>query len=317
MVRSTPDAAPAASLSILIPFFGREDFLREAVGSVMNQSDPRWSLTVVDDANPDVGASSWVAEIGDPRVTLIRNSANRGVSGNFNRCVELASTTWVVFLGSDDRLLPDYVAVLLDAIAEHPESDLLIPQSAVIDHDGEPVMPLIDRVKRRRRARLDRSRPLSGEAAAASIVGGNWVYFPSVCWKVDTIRRYRFDADFSTVQDLKLMLDIFLAGGVATLVDAEVFEYRRHDASVSSRLASTGDRFEQEATVFALARAAFARLGWRRAARSASAHLTSRLHAATALGARLARFRFSGSGALLRHALGSTASLPPRPQERP
>ena len=39
-----------------------------------------------------------------------RNEQNLGVTGNFNKCLELATCDYMVMMGSDDVMLPGYVA---------------------------------------------------------------------------------------------------------------------------------------------------------------------------------------------------------------
>ena len=90
----------------MLPFYGDRDHLHQAVSSVLAQEDPDWRLSVVDDAYPDPSAAAWVADLPDPRVRLIRNASNLGVSGSFQRCLELATEDWVVIMGGDDRMMP-------------------------------------------------------------------------------------------------------------------------------------------------------------------------------------------------------------------
>ena len=66
-------------------------YLEEAIRSVLNQTDPDWRLTVVDDRFPSEAPAKWLESLGDPRITYLSNEENLGVTGNFNRCIELST----------------------------------------------------------------------------------------------------------------------------------------------------------------------------------------------------------------------------------
>jgi len=79
----------APTVELLLPFYGDAGQLREAVDSILAQDDPHWRLTVIDDAYPDPTAAAWIGELDDERVRLLRNETNLGVSGSFQRCVNI------------------------------------------------------------------------------------------------------------------------------------------------------------------------------------------------------------------------------------
>lgn len=284
-----------------MPFYGRFDHFQAAVRSVLAQTDPDWRLVVVDDVYPDTAPGEWLQGIGDPRIVYLRNERNLGVSGNFDRCIELATAERCVLMGCDDELLPGYVERVSWIAARHPEADLIQPGVEVIDGEGRVVRPLGDRVKSRLRPTVDGPESWSGERLTASLLRGNWAYFPSVCWRVSTIRRFGFRHDLQVVQDLALMMEIFRNGGTMVLDDTVVFRYRRHGGSVSSYTAVDGRRFQQERSVFAEEATLQAELGWNRAARVSRAHLTSRLNALLQLPRAILARDGAGTRILTRH----------------
>ena len=98
--------------------------MRDAVRSVIAQSDPNWRLTVVDDGNAD-GVPEWFAGLGDDRVRYLRNERNLGVTGNFNRCLDLVEHELVMLMGCDDLMLPNYVATVLAVHRDVPTADII------------------------------------------------------------------------------------------------------------------------------------------------------------------------------------------------
>lgn len=292
------------TLDVLMPFYGRVDQFRIAVESVRAQTDPDWRLVIVDDVYPDMSAGEWALQLDDSRITYLRNERNLGVSGNFNRCVSLIENDFAVIMGCDDVLRPGYVARVAELRSQYPHADLIQPGVSVIDQNGEPSMPLADRVKTVLRPRGERPRVLAGEELAASLLRGNWCYFPSLCWRSDRLREFGFREDRRVVQDLTLIMQIVLSGGSLVLDDEIVFDYRRHAASVSSQGGVDGSKFAEERDVFYEAADSCDTLGWHRAARVARRHVPSRLNALSELPAALRSGDSDGRRALLRHVLG-------------
>ena len=278
---SAPPAAPAGQvpvLDIMLPAFGDGPLLRQTVASARAQTDPRWLLTVVDDGPADPGLASWLGDMDDHRIRYLHNPVNLGINRNFQRCVDLAGCDLVVLVGADDRLLPGYLATVSAAAEVFPQAAMVQPGVRVIDGDGRPVRPLGDRVKSLLAMRVAGTRLVGGEELTCSLLRANWMYFPSVAFRRSWLQRYGFREGFDVVQDLDLYLRMLVDGASLALVEDVCFEYRRHPASLSSTAAENGGRFREELEFFAQARSMALRNGWRRAARAADAHLTSRLH---------------------------------------
>jgi glycosyltransferase involved in cell wall biosynthesis len=292
------------TLEIMMPFYGRVDHFQQAVASILAQSDPDWRLTIIDDVYPDRAPGEWAKAIGDKRVRYVRNKTNLGPSGNFNESAIRARGEFVVIMGCDDIMLPGYVARVKELIAGFPDADIIQPGVATIDENGLPSRPLADRVKDWYRPSGHGARTYRGEKLAVSLLRGNWAYFPSVAWRTSRLTEFGFRTDVNVVQDLAMLMAITRAGGTLVLDDTVVFNYRRHSTSVSAVTGPDGSKFVEEQRLFDECAAAFDDLGWRRAARVARIHLSSRLHAATELPGALLRGNSGGRRALLRHLLG-------------
>ncbi|GAB2452086.1 glycosyltransferase involved in cell wall biosynthesis [Conyzicola lurida] len=289
---------------IMLPFWGSFEHFREAVESVLAQTDPDWKLTVVDDVYPDLAPGEWLQALGDPRIEYIRNEVNLGVSRNYVKCVGLMQGEYSMLFGCDDVMLPGYLARVKELLTRHPGAAVIQPGVEVIDGDGVVSEPLVDRVKNRSRLSGAGARVYSGEVLAHSLLRGNWTYFPALVWKVELLRTYGFNQKLDVVQDLIMLLDIIEGGGEFVLDDEVVFRYRRHQQSVSSATATDGSRFKQERELFDAEVKRFEAIGWRRAARAARWHTLSRLNALTRIPLAVRQGNGKGVKALLTHAAG-------------
>ena len=294
------------TVDIMLPYYGDPELLRIAVRSVQAQDDPDWRFVVVDDGYPDPSVAEWFAALDDPRVEYRRNETNLGANGNYRRCLELVDNELAVLMGADDVMLPGYVRTTKELHRTHPEAGIFQVGVECIDENGEPFAGLVDRAKRFLYAPGGRGpRLLGGEDLAASLLRGNWLYFPSLAWRSDALLRKGFRQGLDVVQDLALVIDLLVDGERMVVDDRVRFRYRRHRASDSSVRALSGSRFVEERRYFLdIARELDAH-GWHRAARVARTHLSSRLHALTVVPQALRRGRSGDVGNLLRHTFAS------------
>ena len=292
------------ALDILVPFWGDPTLLFETVRSVLGQRNGEWRLTVVDDAYPGHKVARFFDELDDPRITYLRNETNQGITASFGACAMRATEDIVVIPGCDDVLLPNFVDVVLNAHRAFPEAAIIQAGVQVIDENGAVAGTLADTVKRRlMMPRATRPRLLSGESLAASLLRGNWLYWPSLAFQREVLQRTPFRDDLPIIQDLALVIDIVCAGGRVLLVPTVCFSYRRHASSAPVARALDGTRFPGERDYFRQAEEQVRALGWRRAERAARGHMTSRLHALTLLPRAVASRRRGAVKALLRHAV--------------
>jgi glycosyltransferase involved in cell wall biosynthesis/cytochrome c-type biogenesis protein CcmH/NrfG len=97
--------------SVIVPTYRSERFLGECLASVRDQSFSDFECIVVDDASPEADSSiaaQFAAD--DHRFRCIRHPSNRGVSAARNTGIGAARGEFVLFLDSDDVLLPDALA---------------------------------------------------------------------------------------------------------------------------------------------------------------------------------------------------------------
>lgn len=296
----SPEPSPAA-LEVFIPFWGDPELLYATVESVRTQTDPDWIITVVDDCYPDPSVAEHFAGEADPRIHYLRNEVNLGITDNYQRCRELATGELMMFMGCDDLMHPRFVESVKAAHRDFPAAATIQVGVQVIDEAGAPINPLTDKVKRAVRPRVQRPTELSGESLATSLLRGAWHYWPALVFRTEALNRYAFRDGLPIIQDLALLIDM-AAGGESLVLDPEVcFSYRRHTRSASATSLLHGNRFSDERRYYAAAAAQMSSRGWPRAARTARARWTSRLHAVTLLPQALRRGERTALRPLLAH----------------
>ncbi|MGQ0840540.1 glycosyltransferase family 2 protein [Actinokineospora sp.] len=267
------------SIHFVVPFYIDPRYLFELIDSVRKQTRDDWRLTIVDDQYPGTAAADHIAALGDPRIEHVRNAKNLGATGNVCQCMTMGQEDYITVMGADDALEPNYVEVVLDAFARHPDAIMVHPGVTVVDDDSVPTDSLADRVKRMASRSAWRRGELDGPTAARSLMKGNWLYVPAMCFRTDVVPRVQRLGEFGSIADLGWVIDMLLGGGTMALDPTPAFRYRRHQGSHSSIGAKDVARFDEEQRYYGAAAVQLSEHGWRKAARAARLHPLCRLHA--------------------------------------
>lgn len=125
-------------LTVLMPLkYYKLDFLMQAVGSLLEQTDPNWSLLIAVDENEHRHFSALLKDaLADPRVRLTRGG---GYAGKINVGMREARTEFASLLFADDRWSHEAVAVLNRRISGHPDVDFFHSSRIFMDESGRPI----------------------------------------------------------------------------------------------------------------------------------------------------------------------------------
>lgn len=104
-------------VSVVVPTRNRHELLAMTIRSVLAQRDVDLEVVIVDDASTD-GTPSLLASFADPRIRVIRQDTQQGVSAARNRGIAAARARWVAFLDDDDLWAPTKLRMQLDAARE-------------------------------------------------------------------------------------------------------------------------------------------------------------------------------------------------------
>ena len=115
-------------ISIVVPIYNVENYLRQCLDSIQNQTYKKFECIMVNDGSTD--SSQQIAEeyLEDSRFKLI-NQSNKGLSGARNTGIShiREESTFISFVDSDDYIYPDF----LETLIEHIEDDVDIIEGMI------------------------------------------------------------------------------------------------------------------------------------------------------------------------------------------
>ena len=111
-------------ISVIIPVYNVEKYLRPCLDSVLNQTFQDIEVICVNDGSPDKSGeilSNYARQ--DSRIKIITQE-NQGLSAARNAGVDIATGDWICFVDSDD-FLPNYALMVLYEIAQKSECKIV------------------------------------------------------------------------------------------------------------------------------------------------------------------------------------------------
>lgn len=218
-------------VTFVIPTFNRASLIGECLQSIQDQTERRWSVIVVDDASTD-GTAEIVDRLKVPNLLYVKNETQRGASNSRNYAARRAITGLIVFIDSDDRLHPEYLAVVRRVFREDADVGIVCCDSRIIDaagavlHDGASFQAL----EARRKAYLLRA----GRRGFADIYSFSTT-FPGTAIRSTVFDRLGgFDQDIFPMDDVDLQLRAAVAGVGVHYLDQVLADYRTHVGSASA-----------------------------------------------------------------------------------
>ena len=130
-------------VSVLMTAFNRQNYIAEAIESVLASSYGNFELIIVDDQSEDNTAeiARSYATL-DSRIKVYINERNLGDYFNRNKAASYASGKYLKYLDSDDLIYPHGLQVMVEAMEKFPHAGLGLPYNKI--EDDRPYPYLVD-----------------------------------------------------------------------------------------------------------------------------------------------------------------------------
>lgn len=122
--------------SVIIPTYNRAQMVCEAIDSVLAQTFNDFEVVVVDDGSTD-GTSEVLRQRYGDRIHYLYQE-NQGRAAARNRGIRVSGGEYLVFLDSDDWLLPRALEIQVGFLDHHPDVDVVYGDGYYCDRDGKP-----------------------------------------------------------------------------------------------------------------------------------------------------------------------------------
>ncbi|MCY0975840.1 glycosyltransferase [Chryseobacterium wangxinyae] len=208
-------------ITVVMSVFNAEDYLKDAVESILNQSYSNFKFIIFEDASTDNSLQILEDfEEKDQRIKLIKNTENQGSKGfiiNLNRGLEMADTEFIARMDADDISAPDRFEKQLDYLEKNKNIFMVGSDLQLIDREGNNTKLLLalssdDHIKKNMLKNIS-------------------MYHPVLLFRNDKKIRYREKMQYCEDYDLylQMMTENYSFGNI----NEPLLKYRVLDTSMS------------------------------------------------------------------------------------
>lgn len=207
------------ALSVVVPTYNAERYVREALASVLAQDFRDFELLVVDDGSRDGTAAALQDFASDPRVRLLRNERNLGLIATLHRAYAQCRAPLIARMDSDDICEPTRFGRQVEFLRAHPEVDIV---GGAIRFFGN-VAPNVFTF------------PVTHEGIRPAMLFYCPLAHPALMFRRGLVDNglLRYDDAFKHAEDYHLWSRLLLKARSANLPDV-VLDYRLHPQQVSA-----------------------------------------------------------------------------------
>jgi glycosyltransferase involved in cell wall biosynthesis len=226
------------SVSVIVPSYNCEKYIREAIQSILNQTHEADEIIVIDDGSTD-NTKTIVAGFNNKKIKYIYQS-NAGVSAARNNGIGLAKGEYIAFLDADDRWLPTMLEEQVNALDCYPSLVFCATNFIrFMDGTGERLpeqFSLYPELKNLKKADSASGKlRISAGDAFSSIVGfGEFPAFTSaMLFRKSLLSGLLFDCNLKICEDAEFVLRLSVRGRGAFNSNV-LMEMRRHETNATS-----------------------------------------------------------------------------------
>lgn len=207
------------TITVFMAAYNAANYIKESIQSILDQTYEDFELVIVNDGSTD-DTVAVVNSFKDPRIRLLHNPENKGLTYTRNVILTAARGEYVAILDSDDIASPNRLKLQYDFFRSHPEVLLCGGHGAIINQKGEHVdsdnlhVPTgIDRVK-------------------ATLLFKNPFVNSTVMYKTDVFKSLNGYQDYAPAEDYELFTRIADQHAVGN-IDEVLVRYRIHENNTS------------------------------------------------------------------------------------
>ena len=216
-------------ISIVLPVYNGEKYLRDSIDSIINQTYKEWELLILDDCSTDSTAciaKEYAKQ--DSRIKYIRNETNLRLPNNLNKGFSLAKGDYLTWTSDDNKFKPMALETMMNTLIVHDDKDLVYASYQIIDENDRELQIISADFKGRE------------HILGSNVVGACFMYTRKA---YDIVGDY--DPNLMLVEDFDYWQRMFLEVDAIAIADV-LYEYRWHSESLTSQKKEEKFGFLQE-----------------------------------------------------------------------
>ena len=123
------------NITVAVPSYNKEKYIERCLGSIVHEKEYIEKILLVDNQSTD--KTFELAQKLFPDVECVLNETNIGMSPNWNKCIDLCETEWLMIFHADDEMVPGAMKHYKKIIEEYPTAGIIYANAYSIIEDDE------------------------------------------------------------------------------------------------------------------------------------------------------------------------------------
>ncbi|RYZ27160.1 MAG: glycosyltransferase [Chitinophagaceae bacterium] len=200
-------------VSVILPVYNAEAYLKEAIDSILAQTFADFELLVINDGSTD-DSESIINAYTDERIRHLKNDRNRGLVFSLNRGVNEAKGIFLARMDADDIALPERFAKQLHYLQTN-KTDIVATCVQLIDNAGHSLPDWQE----------DRDR-ISPDEIRRYLPINNCIAHPTVMGRTALFQQYPYLSKQKYSEDYDLWLRLLAGGNYIHKIEEPLLLYR-------------------------------------------------------------------------------------------
>ena len=221
-------------ISIVMPVYNGEKYLKKSIESILNQTYPVWELILIDNGSEDDSfriCQEYAKK--DERILVIHQYQNKGVSAARNLGMERVTGEYVTFLDSDDWVAADYLEQLMNT-AKNTQADMLVCQFQRVYDKQRYEEEAILQSKEEQKQSLEEKTYSRDEYISECLLNG-CTHCWGVLYKAYLLDGMRFPAKITIGEDVLFLIDIVLQAEKIVVTKYDGYRYYINENGAMNR----------------------------------------------------------------------------------
>lgn len=207
-------------ISVIMSVYNGEEYLSQAIDSILNQTFTDWELIIINDCSTD-GTAEILKKYAslDTRVKVYTNEENLKLPSSLNKAISYAKGKYIARMDADDISLYERLEKQYNFMEKNPDIHLsscrfMTLKNGVVSSGGCGV-------------KCDK------ESVKALLLVTNPILHPGIIAKADVIKKLGYDKNFTCTEDMELWTRFVMSGYNVEIMPEYLIIYRLHHKQIT------------------------------------------------------------------------------------
>ncbi len=203
-------------ISVVMPVYNGEKYLREAIDSILNQTFTDFELLIINDGSSD-STEKIIQSYHDDRIVYIKNEQNLGLIKTLNKGLDLAKGEFIARMDQDDISSHERFTKQIALFEKNPEIGVCGTWFTLFRENHE------DRIIKH---------PEHNDSIKIGLLTSCFIGHPTVMMRKKAIENYRYDVNYQAAEDFELWTRLIRITKFYNIQES-LLKYRFHSSNIS------------------------------------------------------------------------------------